>query len=105
MVDFVCEALRQFFAYIVRTELEEPIYFTDYYSANDITLDDNVVMHIFDPVNPENNVVGTYSKQQRQLIVDEAQRALNAITTAAHATTKGEAVDNWRVVFGTTFGG
>lgn len=99
------EALRQFFAYVVRTGLKEPIFFTDYYGAGSIILDNNAVMQIFDPVNPTNNIAGTYDEAQRQLIVTEAQRALNAITIASRATTKGEAVNNWQVVFGTTFGG
>lgn len=99
------EALQQFFAYIVRTELKEPIFFTDYYGAGSINLDDDAVMQIFDPVNAQNNIAATYEEEQRKLIVEEAQRALDAITTATSATTKGEAVTNWQVVFGTTFRG
>lgn len=99
------EALRHFFAYIVRTELKEPIFFTDYYGAGSIVLSDDATMQIFDPVNPQNNITGTYTEQQRKLIVHEAQRALDAITIASTATTKGEAVSNWQVVFGTTFRG
>ena len=98
------EALQQFFAYIVRTGLKEPIVFNDYYKADDVALSSVDVMHIYDPVNPENNVAGGYTEAQRQLIVGEAKRASNAISTAATATTKGEAVTNWQVVFGTTFG-
>lgn len=99
------ESLRQFFAYIVRTGLKEPIFFTDYYGAGSINLSETAVMQIYDPVNPQNNIAGTYTDAQRQLIVAEAQRAFNAITIASTATTKGEAVANWQVVFGTTFGG
>lgn len=99
------EALQQFFAYIVRTGLKEPIFFTDYYGAGSIQLSDDAVMQIFDPVNPQNNIAGTYKEEQRLLIVEEAQRALDAITTASSCTTKGEAVANWQVVFGATFRG
>lgn len=99
------EALQRFFAYIVRTGLQEPIFFTDYYGAGSINLTDGAVIQIFDPVNPRNNIAATYTEEQRLLIVKEAQRALDAITTASSATTKGEAVDNWKVVFGTTFRG
>lgn len=99
------EALQQFFAYIVRTGLKEPIIFTDYYKAGHVALDDSDVMRIYDPVNPGNNIARTYTEAQRQLIVNEAQRALNAITTASTASTKGEAIINWQVVFGSTFGG
>ena len=99
------EALQQFFAYIVRTGLKEPIIFTDYYKVSDVTLSDDAVIQIFDPVNPENNVATTYTEEQRKLIVEEAQRALDAITTASSSTTKGEAVTNWQVVFGSSFRG
>jgi len=99
------EALQHFFAYIVRTGLQEPIFFTDYYGAGSVNLIDGAVMQIFDPVNAQNNIAATYTEEQRKLIVEEAQRALDAITTATSATTKGEAVANWQVVFGTTFRG
>lgn len=99
------EALRQFFAYIVKTELRETIFFTDYYGAGSVNVDDNEAIHIFDPVNPRNNIGRGYTEVQRQLIVSEAQRALDAITAASAATTKGEAVTNWQVVFGPTFRG
>lgn len=99
------EALRHFFAYIVQTGLKQPIFFTDYYGAGSVNLSDTAVMQIYDPVNPQNNIAGTYTEAQRQQIVDEAAKALDAITTAATSTTKGEAVTNWQVVFGTTFRG
>lgn len=99
------EALQQFFAYIVRTRLKEPIFFTDYYKAGDVKLSDNAIMQIFDPVNPDNNVAATYTEEQRELIVKEAQHALDAITIASSSTTKGEAVTNWQVIFGTSFRG
>ncbi|HSE61138.1 MAG TPA: CBASS oligonucleotide cyclase [Candidatus Saccharimonadales bacterium] len=98
-------AMQQFFAYIVRTGLKEPIFFTDYYGAGSIDLSSDALIQIFDPVNPQNNIASTYTEQQRQQIVDEAARALDALTTAATADTKGEAVSNWQVVLGTTFRG
>jgi hypothetical protein len=99
------EALRQFFTYIVQTGLKEPIIFTDYYRMSDVQLSGTDVIQIYDPVNPRNNIARTYTEAQRQLIVTEAKRALNAIIIAANATTKEEAAANWKVVFGTTFGG
>ncbi len=97
------EALHQFFAYIVKTGLKESIYFTDYYDKGEIDSSDSSVIRIYDPVNPKNNIGSTYTESQRQLIVNEAQKALNAIIIAANATTKQEAVANWQVVLGTTF--
>ncbi len=99
------EALRQFFAYIVHTGLKESIFFTDYYGAGSITLSNEEVIQIYDPVNPANNIAKTYTESQRQVIINEAQKALNAIIIASSATTKQEAVTNWQTVFGTTFRG
>lgn len=99
------EALRQFFAYIVKTGLKEPIFFTDYYNSSSINLSDTEIIQIFDPVNPENNIAKTYSESDRQQIVLEAQKALNAIIVASSATTSQEAVANWQVVLGPTFQG
>jgi hypothetical protein len=99
------ESLQQFFAYIVRTELKEPIFFDDFYNPNQIKLSDQDVIHIYDPVNPENNIGRTYDENQRRQIVEEAHHALDAITTAATATTKSEAILNWQKILGTTFGG
>jgi tRNA nucleotidyltransferase (CCA-adding enzyme) len=99
------EALRQFFAYIVTTGLSERIFFTDYYSSNKLVATSSDVIQVYDPVNPDNNIARTYTEAQRQLIVSEAKRALNAIIVASQATTKQEAVNNWQVVLGATFGG
>ncbi len=99
------EGLQQFFGYIVRTGLKEPIWFTDYYSKDKIDFSDSSIIKIYDPVNPKNNIASTYLDSQRELIVTEAQNALNAIITASTATTKKEAVENWQIVLGSTFRG
>lgn len=99
------EALNQFFTYIVRTGLKEAIFFTDYYNKDKIDQADKAIIRIYDPVNPENNIAGTYTEDQRQKIVDEAKKALNAIAIAMNATTKQEAGENWKVVLGSTFKG
>jgi tRNA nucleotidyltransferase (CCA-adding enzyme) len=99
------EALNQFFTYIVRTGLKEAIFFTDYYSKDEIDQSDKTIVRVYDPVNPENNIASTYSEGQRQRIVDEAKKALNAIVLAMNATTKQEAVENWKLVLGSTFRG
>ena len=99
------EALRRFFAYIVKNGLKEPIFFTDYYNRGSITLSDTEVIQIYDPVNPQNNIARTYTEAQRQKIVNEAQKALNAITTASTSTTETEAVEKWQIILGTPFRG
>lgn len=99
------EALLAFFGYIVQSELKEPIYFTDYYAASKVNLSGNELMKIFDPVNPENNIASTYTEAERLQIVQEATVALEAIATANHSTTKGEAVAQWQRVLGRSFVG
>lgn len=99
------EAISNFFSYIVRTGLKEPIFFADYYSSDKIDQSDNSIIRIYDPVNPKNNIASTYTEDQRQRIVDEAKKALNAIAIAMNATTKQEAVENWKTVLGSTFRG
>jgi tRNA nucleotidyltransferase (CCA-adding enzyme) len=89
----------------VRTGLKEAIFFTDYYSKDEIDQSDKTIVRVYDPVNPENNIASTYSEGQRQRIVDEAKKALNAIVLAMNATTKQEAVENWKLVLGSTFRG
>lgn len=96
-------ALEQFFAYVVQSELRERIYFTDNYEASELPADDGTPIQIFDPVNPENNVAKRYTDLERQKIVDAAQDALDALTEAHHATTKGRALAKWQSVLGPSF--
>jgi hypothetical protein len=102
--DDYAEGLFQFFSYVVKTNLSERIIFTDHYSASEAKDDGNAIQ-IFDPVNPENNVASRYQKNDVDIIIDAAADALDAISFARRATTKAEAVDQWQVVFGTSFKG
>ncbi len=62
-------------------------------------------IQVWDPVNPANNVARTYTEADRQRLVTTATSALEEITWAAHAPTKGEANDAWRSLLGPGFEG
>jgi tRNA nucleotidyltransferase (CCA-adding enzyme) len=95
-------ALEEIFAYIVSTELDERIAFTDF-KASALPQATSAEIEIFDPVNAENNVAVRYSRQQRLAIVEAAQEAGDALAEAAYATTKQRAVERWRTVLGPSF--
>ncbi len=97
------DALEEFFAYIVQTRLSEQIAFTDFFKASEIPKRSQDVIEVLDPVNLENSIVSIYSQADRDTLVDQAEEALDAISEARHATTKGRAVDCWKQVFGPTF--
>jgi hypothetical protein len=96
-------ALEGFFAYVVQTELTEPIAFDDFYDASELPPSTAAEIEIFDPVNPENNVAERYTRGQRLKIVEAADEAVSAIAEAAYATTKGRAVDCWQIILGPSF--
>ena len=100
--DYVA-TLEAFFDYILETELKERVAFTDYYAAAKLPSDTGSAIEIFDPVNPDNNVAGRYTETNRQLIVDAAERAADAIAEAHYSDTKGRAVTLWQTVLGSTF--
>jgi predicted nucleotidyltransferase len=97
--------LEEFFNYVVSTGLKERVAFKDYYSASELpnTLAD--VVQIFDPVNAKNNVASQYTEAHRKLIVEAAQDALDALNEAHTAATRGHAVENWKIVLGSSFRG
>lgn len=93
------------FAYIVKTRLKTRIYFTDYYAASKLPGPTGKAMEVFDPVNETNNVAAVYDDSHRQKIVAAAQEALEAISEARFATTRGRAVECWQDVLGPSFRG
>ncbi|QDV85401.1 CBASS oligonucleotide cyclase [Planctomycetes bacterium TBK1r] len=97
------DALEEFFAYIVQTRLSDQIAFTDYFKASEIPDRGPSSIEILDPVNLENSIVADYSESDRNTLVDQAEDALDAISEARHATTKGRAIECWKEVFGPTF--
>lgn len=96
-------ALQKVFTYIIRTQLKERIFFTDYYEADELPEDNTGLMEIFDPVNPENNVSAKYTEENRTKILTAAQDALEALAEAQYATTKARSVELWQIILGPTF--
>jgi tRNA nucleotidyltransferase (CCA-adding enzyme) len=96
-------ALEAFFTYIVRSDLRERISFSDHYQVADLPAPSNAEIEIFDPVNPENNIAASYTRQNREKIIAAATDALEALTDAVYATTKARAVEDWQIVLGTSF--
>lgn len=99
------KGMEAFFNYIVSTGLKKRIAFKDYYQPTELPANSTGVVEIFDPVNAKNNVASQYTENNRRLIVDAAQDALNALNEAHTASTKADAVAMWRVVLGTSFRG
>lgn len=96
------EALANFFNYLSCKELQETIAFSDYYAVNTIPpLQDPI--RIIDPVNAKNNAARQYTNAKRNIIIDAAFSASDAIRSAEFAPTKGETVAYWQEVFGPRF--
>ena len=104
MADYTV-ALEKVFGYIVKSRLKTRISFTDYYPASKLPAPTGKPMEIFDPVNETNNVAAVYDENHRQKIVSAAQDALEAISEARFATTRGRAIECWQDVLGPSFRG
>jgi tRNA nucleotidyltransferase (CCA-adding enzyme) len=104
MADYTV-ALEKVFAYIVKSRLKSRIYFMDYYPASKLPGPTGKAMEVFDPVNETNNVAAIYDDSHRQKIVSAAQDALEAISQARFATTRGRAIECWQEVLGPSFRG
>ncbi len=98
-------ALEKVFSYIVKSRLKTRISFTDYYPASKLPGPTGKPMEVFDPVNETNNVAAIYDDTHRQKIVTAAQEALEAISEARFATTRGRAIECWQDVLGPSFRG
>ena len=96
------EALQHFFTYVARTDLREPIVFSDYYKPSSVAKFHDPVQ-IIDPVNAANNVARLYTSDNAQAIADAADDAGDAIDAALRAPTKQLTVSYWQRVFGSTF--
>lgn len=98
-------ALEDFFKFIVTTEFDELIAFTDFCKASELPARSSAPIEVIDPVNVDNNVAIRYSEVDKSRIVSAAQDAFDALAEARFAPTKGRAVDRWQVVLGPTFRG
>ena len=95
------ETILDFFNYIVRADFKKkPIYFTNYVSRPS-SCDD--IIQVFDPVNETNNIARKYTEYDRDIIVDEALDAGDAIGSALRAMHKTDTVRYWRKIFGPSF--
>jgi tRNA nucleotidyltransferase (CCA-adding enzyme) len=95
--------LEHFFIYVQRTGLKERIAFSDNYASSALPTRSTGAVEIFDPVNPENNVASTMTETTRRKFVELADRALDALSYARTCQTKGDALECWREVMGSTF--
>lgn len=96
------EALQHFFTYLATSNLEELIFFTDYYAASEVKNFTDPV-RIIDPVNAKNNAAKLYTKAQANEIVGLAIDAGDAIDAALAASTKEKTVYYWQKIFGPSF--
>jgi predicted nucleotidyltransferase len=96
------EALQSFFTFLATDQLRSVIAFSDYYAVNTCASTTDPV-RIWDPVNNKNNVANLYKANNRDLIVEAAIDAGDAIDSALRAVSKGETVRYWQKVFGPSF--
>ena len=96
------EALQAFFTFLATDQFRTPISFSDYYDPSICPVTRDPV-RIWDPVNWENNVASLYTITNRELIIEAALDAGDAIDSALRAITKAETVRYWRKVLGSTF--
>lgn len=97
------EGLEAFFSYIHRSKLKERIAFDDFYLSSKLPTSNKGHVEVFDPVNPENNVTSDMTEAERILFVQRAEEALDALAYAKTCTTKGDAVECWQDLMGSTF--
>ena len=96
------EALQSFFTHIASDQFRTTIVFDDYYDPSSCPATNDPV-RIWDPVNNQNNVANLYTTANRDLLVEAALDAGDAIDAALRSITKGETIRYWRKVFGPTF--
>ena len=95
-------AFSAFLRYILTTQLQEKIVFSDYYKVSEVVADKSPIQ-VYDPINPKNNVASIITEDGRQTIVREAQIAFDALAMACSAYTKQDAVANWQKILGSGF--
>ncbi|MFB8122578.1 CBASS oligonucleotide cyclase [Streptomyces bacillaris] len=97
------EALEAFFAFIVGGGFDAQIAFTDFGHKSELPVRGDSAIQILDPVNPANNVAEHYGLQERDRLVNAAQTAFDAISTAYYEPAQGQAVELWQDVLGPSF--
>jgi hypothetical protein len=95
------EALLGFFAYVVRSELREPIWFQ---KADDVPPElPKAQVVVLDPVYPANNVAGGVDALQRETFVAACRNALESLASAQTAPDRPTARRYYQSVFGPHF--
>ena len=96
------EGMREFFDYVLSSNMDEKIVFDNFYDKNSV-IGDNSVIQIWDPVNCRNNVARLYSVEQKKVLIKYAGDAADAITSAGMALDSETALRYWRKVLGSAF--
>ena len=96
------EALQEFFRYIARTNLREPIVFSDYYHPSTAG-DPCDGAQVIDPVNSGHNVARRLSPESLHDIAIAAGEAGEIIDDALRAPTRHLSIACWRQLFGSGF--
>jgi len=96
------EALAAFFNFLASDGFRTTIAFADYYKPSDCKTSSEPI-RIWDPVNCQNNVAKLYTDKNRDLVIEAALDAGDAIDAALRATTKAETVRYWQKIFGPAF--
>ena len=87
--------------FIVNGGLEEQIAFTPTFHPDQQPPGGVAsAIEVLDPVNFDNNMAWRYDETDRLLLVQAAQKAYDAFTTARFVPTKTEAVECWQDVLG-----
>lgn len=103
-VDDYPHAFEQVLGYIAHTKLSAPIWFEDFHGPEELADSDDPIQ-VWDPVNPENNVARSYTAADRDRLVDRAGEALDEISWAAMAPSRGAANQAWKTLLGPSFEG
>ena len=96
------EAMAAFFTYLASDDFRTSIVFNDYYDPK-TCITTSKPIHIWDPVNCNNNVADLYTLENKSKIIQAAIDAGDAVDSALRAVTKGETVRYWQKIFGSTF--
>jgi hypothetical protein len=102
-LDDYAAALEQFFMFIVNGGFDKQIAFTDFHPASDLPARGTAPLQVLDPVNFDNNVAKLYTPADRDRLVRAAGTAFDAISTAYFEPARGQAVELWQEVLGTSF--
>ncbi|MDQ1246384.1 MAG: nucleotidyltransferase [Actinomycetota bacterium] len=96
-------ALEHFFMFLVKGGLDRQIAFTDFHPATKLPARGTAPIQILDPVSFDNNIASRYTTADRDRLVEAAQEAFDALSTAQFEPVKGQAVEFWQEVLGTSF--